>query len=175
MAPLPPSGTERWKYTYQNAITTHSVQFRLTTPGNVSTADSIMNAIMTYYDDLVTESTIISLEVAAEGSDIFNVSGSSTVVGTTFGTTAANPTSNAVAATLIGRGNDGRRARISIFGWFGAVSNYRLTVAEDADLGILVDFLNDPELPLITISGSGAIWKPYIDIKSNDHWVGKAR
>lgn len=175
MAPLPPSSTERWKYTYQNAVTEHSVTFRLVEGSAIADADSVMNALAVYFDDLVTESTITNLEFAAIGSDIFNPVAGSTMVGTTFGTTAANPTNNAVAATLIGRSADGRRSRLSIFGWFGAVSAYRLDVAEDPDLGVLLAFMNNPSTPLISIGGLGVVYKQYIDIKSNDHWVAEAR
>lgn len=175
MAPLPPSNTERWKYTYSNAIAEHSFIFRLVDGSDIADADAVVSALMTFYDDLVVESTITGVEFAAEGSDIFNPRAGSTVVGDTFGTTAANLTSNAVAATLIGRSEDGRRSRLSIFGWFGAVSEYRLTVAENTDLGVLIAFLNAGTTPLISIGGIGVVYKQYIDIKANDHWVGRAR
>lgn len=175
MAPLPPSSTDRWKYTYQNAIAEHSLTFRLATGSTVADADAVMSALAVYFDDLVAESNITGLEFAATGSDIFNPVGSSDMVGTTFGVNAANNTTNAVAATLIGRSSDGRRARLSVFGWFGAVSDYRLTVAEDPDLGVLLAFMNNASTPLISISGLTVIYKQYIDIKSNDHWVSEAR
>jgi len=175
MAPLPPSNTERWKYTYQNSVAEHSVTFRLLDGSNTSQADSIMNAVMTYFDDLVHESTITSLEFADEGSDVFNLVTDSDLVGTSFGVGASNPTSNAVGATFIGRSSDGRRSRFTIFSWFGGHSDYRVTTTEDANLGILIDFLNAVSTPNVSISGGGIVFKPYIDIKANDHWVDEAR
>lgn len=175
MAPLPPSSTERWKYTYQNAIAEHSLTFRLVEGSTIADADSVMSALAVYFDDVVVETTITGLEFAAIGSDIFNPVAGSDMVGSEFGVNEANPTTNSVAATFVGRSVDGRRARLSVFGWFGGVSNYRLTVAEDPDLGVLIAFLNNPSTPLITIGGLGVIYKQYFDIKSNDHWVAEAR
>lgn len=175
MAPLSPSATERWKYTYQNAIAEHTITFRLLAGSDVADADSVMQALIVYFGDLVVESSITLLETASVGSNFFNPVTGSDLVGTNFGTTPANPANNAVAATLVGRSPDSRRTRLSIFGWFGAVSDYRLTVGEDPDLGILVSFLNNPSTPIITIGGLGPVFKSYIDIKANDHWVGEAR
>jgi hypothetical protein len=149
--------------------------FRLLDGSSVADADAVMNALITYFDDLIVETAVTGVEFANTGSDIFNPMTGSTVVGTSFGSTVANPANNAVAATLIGRSSDGRRARLSMFGWFGAVSDYRVTVAEDADLAILLAFMNDDDTPLITIGGLGVIYKQYIDIKANDHWVAEAR
>lgn len=175
MPPLSPTATERWKYTYQNAIAEHTLMFRLLAGSDVADADSVMQALIVYFGDLVVESTITLLETASVGSSIFNPITGSDLVGTNFGTTPANRANNAVAGTLVGRSADGRRTRLSIFGWFGAVSDYRLTVGEDPDLGILVSFLNNPSTPIITIGGLGPVFKSYLDIKANDHWVTEAR
>lgn len=175
MAPLPPNSTARWKYTYQNAIASHSVSFRLLDGSTTADADAIMSAMMTFFDDHVAESTVTSLEFADVGSDIFNLVGDSTLVGETFGATVANLTNNAVGATFIGRGFDGRRARMTIFGWKDAQSEYRVTTAEDTDLIPLIALLNNVATPNISISGGALVFKPYIDIKPNDHWVNDAR
>jgi len=175
MAPLPVSNTDRWRYTYQNAIAEHTVMFRLLDGSGVADADNVFNAIISYFDDLVALSTVTLLEFAPSSSDIFNPIGGSDIVGTEFGVNTANPTTNSVGATFVGRSPDARRTRFTIFGWFGAVSDYRLTTGEDANLEPLIAFLNDPGTPIIGIGGLGPIFKAYIDIKANDHWVKEAR
>jgi hypothetical protein len=65
---------------------------------------------------------------------------------------------------------------MSFFGWPNALSNFRLTSGESVGVAAFVNAtLNAVATPLLTIGGTAPIWKPYADIKANDHWVKKAR
>jgi hypothetical protein len=62
-----------------------------------------------------------------------------------------------------------------VFGYNNPISEYRLTAGEDGNVGIAVALLNAAETTFLAIDGQPAIWKNYLDIKANDHWVGKSR
>jgi len=175
MAPLDPTSTARWKYTYQNAVSEHSITFRAVSGSTVAELDEIMQTLISWFGLHSVASTITGLDQALIGSDIFNPVAGSTLIGDSFGDTTANPSNNAVAATFIGRTTGGRRSRFSLFGWKEAVSDYRLTTAEDAGLTGVIAFLNDPDTPLLAIDGLAPVFKSYVDIKANDHWVDEAR
>lgn len=175
MAPLPENGTARWKYTYQNGLHQHSITFRAVQTSTTAEIDAIFQGIITSLGPAFVSTQVTSLEKALLGSDVFLPVAGSTVVGTSFGSGATIGQQDALSIGFVGRGDDGRRARLFLFGWNGAVSNFRLTPAENSSVGDVVAQLNTVAIPLLTISGSAPVWNAYANIQYNDHWVKKSR
>lgn len=175
MAPLPITSTERWKYAYSNAYASHTVILRVVSGSPTADVDDIMQGLMSNVGPGLSESIVTGVEKAALGSSIFNPVGDSVLVGDNFGSTVANGYTNAIGVTFVGRSLDGRRSRITMFGWRLDASVFRLTVAEDPGIANMVNLLNAVATPLLTIGGLAPVWKAYADVKSNDHWVRQAR
>jgi hypothetical protein len=175
MAPLPPSSTDRFKYTYENAIAAHSVIIRVTDDAPTSVADAIASVLFNTIGAGCSASTVTAVETAGVGVDIFDPVSDSDLLGLDFGSGTAIKEYNATAITFVGRAPGGRRTRMSLFGFKGDLSEFRLTVAESSDVGTMVDALNDAENGLVAINGEKPVWKAYADIKANDHWVDKSR
>lgn len=175
MAPLPESSTERYKYTYVNAVNEHSLILRVVSGTPVADVDTIMQDILTNVGIGCMASQITSLEMAPLGSNIFNPVSGSVLVGDSFGSGPGNAFNDATAISFTGRGSDGRRSRIFLFGWVTNDPNFRITPAENPNIGTLVTALNDPDVPLLTIGGTAPIFHAYANVKANDHWVKRAR
>lgn len=175
MAPLPESSTERWRYTYQNALNVHTLMFRIVSGTPTADVDAIMQALMSSVGIAMIASTITSLDKALLGSDIFNPVGDGVLVGDSFGSGVGTLLQDATAVGFVGRGDDGRRARFFLYGASFEDANFRLTTAESPAVVTMLVTLNDPDTPLLTIGGSAPIWKAYANIKANDHWVKRAR
>lgn len=175
MAALPPESTDRWKYTYENAVAVHSITFRTLTGTALAAVDTILNTLVGNLGAGCSLSTITNLEFAGVGDTIFDPVAGSSMVDTTFGSGTAIKEFNATAATFVGRATGGRRSRISLFGWKSDVSEFRLTSAESSDVATVLVMLNNPATPLIAINGNPVTWHQYVDIKANDHWVDLSR
>lgn len=175
MAPLPPSNTQRWKYTYENAVNEHSVTFRTNAGATLGDVDAVAHQLFSVIGAGCSAFTVTGLEFADAGSDIFDPITGSSEVGDSFGSGTAIKQYDATAITFVGRAAGGRRARISLFGWKSDLSEFRLTAGESADVTSFVGTLNGVDSPIVAINAVGPVWHAYADIKANDHWVDKAR
>lgn len=175
MAPLPQSNTERVKYTYQNSVAEHSIIFRVVTGTPIADVDEVMQLLLTHLGVNCMASTITAVERALLGSNIFNPAVGSTLLGDSFGSGAGSPTQNAESVGIVGRGSDGRRSRLFLFGYGAADNNFRITAAENVNVTTLINALNDPDVPLLTISGTAPTFNNYWNVNFNDHWVKEAR
>jgi hypothetical protein len=175
MAPLPESSTERVKYTYQNSINSHSITFRVVSGTPISDVDDIMQALMTNIGIGCIESTITAVEKAVLGSNIFNPVSGSVLLGDSFGSGSGNVNSDARSIGFVGRGSDGRRSRLFLFGYGSDDPNFRILPSENPNVGTMVSVLNDVAVPLLTIGGTAPLFHNYANVKPNDHWVKKGR
>jgi hypothetical protein len=175
MAALPESSTERYRYTYQNSHNVHTIMFRTVSGTPTADVDAVMQALMSNIGVTCIASTVLALDKAAIGSDIFNPVGDSVLVGDSFGSGAGTLAQDATFLGFVGRGDDGRRARFYLYGIGFDEPNFRLTAAESTGVATMLVTLNDPDVPLLTIGGSAPIWKGYANWKASDHWVKRAR
>ena len=175
MAPLNPNATDRLKVTYQNAISEHTAQIRIASSADITDAMDTMASVLTALTTFFCFNEVTGVEYAAAGVDVFNPIDAGAFVGYTWGDGAADRLLNPIAATFVGRSGAGKRVRWSVFGYNNPISEYRLTAGEDGNVGIAVALLNAAETTFLAIDGQPAIWKNYLDIKANDHWVGKSR
>lgn len=175
MAPLPESSTERVKYIYQNAINQHSVTWRVVSGTPTADVDDLMQAMLTNIGIGCLASTITGVERALIGSNIFNPVADSSLLGDAFGSEVGNQIADAQFISFVGRGSDGRRARLYLYGWKVADFNFRLLPSENPNVGTFVAALNTVSAPLLTIGGTAPIWHNYANVKTSDHWVKVAR
>lgn len=55
-------------------------------------------------------------------------------------------------------------------------SDFRISGTENADLSAARGALTEiGGAPLVAISGASLVWKPYVNVKINDHWLKRAR
>lgn len=174
MAPLDPNNTARYKYEYENAQNKHSLVIRAGAGATDSSMDADLATLMGHIGAGFSASTFTGASKAAAGSDLFFPFASG-AVGDTFGSGAAIKQYDATSMTFVGRTPGGRRTRVSIFGFKGDLSEFRLTSAESSDVASAIDDLNSFGFSFIGIDGLTALWNEYADIKANDHWVKKSR
>lgn len=175
MAPLNPNNTARVKVTYQNAIAEHTFVVRVDDVSSVTALEGQLSIILADLSDLFDFSEVTGVQFAAEGSDLFFPHPPGLLGGFTWGSGPATQESNAVALTFVGRSLTGRRARFSIFGYAGAISDYRLTSAENADIASTVTALGASPTRFLAIDGNLPTWNGYGNIRAFDHWVEQAR
>jgi hypothetical protein len=175
MAPLPESSTERVKYTYQNSINEHSITFRVVSGTPIADVDAIMDSLIGNIGIQCIASTITAVERALLGSNIFNPVSGSGLLGTTFGSGSGNVNSDARAIGFVGRGSDGRRSRLFLFGYGVDDPNFRILPSENPNVATVVNVLNTVSAPLLTIGGTAPVFHNYANVKPNDHWVKKGR
>jgi hypothetical protein len=174
---LPPSNTERWFYDYSVYGEQHSLMMRVSNPISPGEAAEAINLFLIQIEDELVEITTVGLRVAAEGSNITNPA-STTGLAATYGIGAGSDINAPLQVTFVGRSADGHKARVGIFGWAGQTdSSWRMTSAESVGVAAEVSNLNSLSASglFTSISGQGALWKPYANIGYNDHWVKEAR
>ncbi len=174
MAPLSPDNTARVYYTYSNGINEHTMVLRIGVSDDFHDADTLMENLLSAIGGKFHASTFTVVEESAAGSNIrFPVA--SDRLGDLFGSGAATKDTDAQAATFVGKSSGGRLARLSIFGYKDVISAYRLTAGEDAAVASAIEVLNVADTAGKAIDGLDVLWKGYIDIKPNDHWVTESR
>lgn len=177
LSPLNPNNTERWFYDYTVLGNQHSLMMRVDHPMSASEAGEQIDAFLTAIEGSLIEITTIGMRVALAGSNISNSEGT---VGlqANYGTGAGSAINAPLQVTFVGRSNDGRKARVGIFGWNGqSDDSWRMTVVEEADVADGVTFLQAITASgfFVSISGEPVVWHPYANIGYNDHWVKEAR
>jgi len=174
MAPLSPDNTKRIYYTYNNGINDHTVVIRLAGATDIVQADALLGAVLAEIGVFFPETTITLVEESAMGSNI-RIPVTSDRLGDSFGSGDATKDVDAQALTFVGKSGGGRLTRLSFFGYFGAISAYRLTGGENAAIADAVTALNTASLAGVAIDGQQVLWANYANIKPNDHWVKRAR
>lgn len=174
MSPLPQSNTQRWFYTYQQGTVEHELVVRGTSVATLAEADILVENLFTAIGGELITGTFTKVEHAAAGSDIrFPVT--SARQGDTFGTGTPTGYHTATYMGFTGKGTDGRRARMFVFGFKNALGNYRLLSSASTAVAAAVSALNAATTVGVTISGTETRWNEYANLGVNDHWEVKAR
>lgn len=174
MAKLPVNNTGVRFVDYANAIATHTFAVRFIAPIDETSFTNDVEAVLLRLNDIVGASTVLGVRQRNQDSNVsFPVA--SGLVGYNFGTGAVDVDHNPIALTFVGRTINGVRARLSIFGYKGSTSAYRLTSAEFDGIQNAVAALNLAEDIFMAIDQEKPIWYPYADVKPNDYWVRRAR
>jgi len=175
MAPLSPSNTKRFYYTYANSVNPHTFVLRVPDGATTADADALVAQLLSAIGGQFSASLITSVEVSAKDSD-FRFPIASARLGDTFGTGSASVESDAIAIGFVGRSTAGRRMRLFLFGWIGGLgANYRISSTEMASVGSAITALGSNPLVPLAIDGFPGTWKSYANVKPNDHWVKAGR
>lgn len=175
MPPLPSSNTARLKVFYQNSVTEHSIVARMATAADAPDVETLFLAVIGDIGTLFNFTEVTAVQLAADGSDLFFDYGATTLLGESWGVDPTSAEHNATGMTFVGRSPLGRRAKFTLFGYSGSVSSFRLTSSENTGVENAVAALNASSTAFLAIDGGEPLWKSYADIKTNDHWVKKAR
>jgi hypothetical protein len=172
MAPLAPSNTPRFRVHYTSMAHGHTMQFR--SHASPATFGSFVDGLLGRLDPAIAPLTIDSVDFAPAGSDIFNPV-TTAIEGNTYGSSGTVPEMAAWAFTFVGRTSGGRRVRVAVFGADSLGDNYRFNPAESAVLDDARDFLAANPSFALGIDDVAAVWKAYVNVQVNDHWVKELR
>jgi len=175
MAALPQNSTARMKVIYSNAIHQHDTVIRLTDDSALADGMDVFEAFATALNGQFADTTVLDVQLASAGSDLFFPVAGASLIGFNWGGASATVQVDATFAQVSGRSIGGRKAKFYLFGWSDVISNYRLTGTENASVTTAVNALNAATTSFVAIDGETTVWKTYLNIKTNDHWVHKAR
>jgi len=177
LTPLPEDNTKRYKMIYTVGGQNHSLTARADNSVSDSAANTFFADIMaTIVDILSDDTTWVDLEVAAQGSNVFNSTGTWTPASGTGGT--LNTVDRPRALCFPGRTTNGRKTKAFIYGLVSAAAT-PATYEEDplvtADFQGFQGLLNSQSNFWLGIDGLKPTWYFRVNYKTNDHWVDKAR
>lgn len=174
MAPIVDNITDKYFVDYQTAVRSHSFLVRAIKDSPAQTVANSIAAVLTAMAPLLTQRTITAVRLQSAGTN-YSFPLSLDLVGDVYGTGTATPEQDATAATFLGRDAGGRRVKFATFGYKGAISQYRLTSSESADVSNVVAALTSGTISFVTVLGLDPSWYSYADIKVNDYWVRRIR
>lgn len=168
MAPLAPSNTPRFRVHYATVGGDHTMQIR-----SASSPLAIGAFVAGFWTALGAASSakVVSfVDFAPAGSDIFNPV-ATTLDGNTYGSGSVVSENYAWAYTFVGRTPGGRRVRLVTFLATDLGANYRFSAGEDGNIDAAVAVLVAAGGLVVGIDGLTPVWKSYVNVQVNDHWV----
>lgn len=177
LTPLPEDNTKRYKMVYTVEEDQHSLTARCSS--SQTDAQAILNfaacfaALETY---LGTNTTWVNLEVALEGSNIFNIVGGWTPSVGTGG--AVSELDQPRALCFPGRTTGGRKTKAFVYGIFSTYitpDSYAENPLTSAPLQGFQGLLNSQSDFWLGIDGIKPTWYFRCTIKANDRWVDGRR
>lgn len=176
MPALPPNSTDRWFVDYTVAGHQHTMIFRAAAGTSQSTIATIINDFLTSLGDNVAASGLDAFRFQVAGSD-FSIPAVTTGLPATWGTGGGGEQVAASYLSCVGRGGDGRRARITVFGFahLTSATNFRAVAAEIPQVSASVGVLNAASPPLVNVGGAAPTWYNYWDCGQNAYWRNKLR
>lgn len=175
MAPLPVSNTSRLFVDYTTCTVQHTLMCRFGTSSNVAAAMAAVDALLTALGSQIHTYTIDGARVAAAGSNIslpVSWTGAST-----YGGTAGSLIETGQYLDFVGRSNDGRRVRVTLFGSPTITSNgnYRISAGESAAVDAAVAVLRATAAEFVTIGDILPVWHDYANQGLNSYWQRQNR
>lgn len=174
MAPLPPESTARYFVDYATCGEEHTMEIRATAVVSPATFGTILNNYLLNIQALIFPLTVNIVRFAATGSTISNPV-TTGMEGQVRGAGTPTVDNVPIALNFVGRSGGGRRVRLMTFGYKGAVSAYRLTSAEDANISDAVDTLNTTANCFLAIDNTKPVWYAYANVLSNAYWQRRVR
>jgi len=173
ITPLPEDNTKRYKMIYTVEEDTHSLTARSADSMSDSTANghfqSLFDAIVT---TLGSNTTWVDLQVAANGSNVFNSTGTWTPQAGTGG--AVSEVDQPRAICFPGRSNTGRKVKAFLYGvdsGFTTPDSYEEDPLVTATFEGFQGLLNSQTDIWLAIDGSKPVWYFRLTVKTNDHWI----
>jgi hypothetical protein len=175
MAALPPNSTDRYFFHYANAVNPHTFVIRTGAGIGLSALITAVEAVLAALSPGFAASAGVGIDFQASGTNFSVPQSPGTWNSFTWGSGAADPEVDSVAANFQGRSLGGHKCRWGVFGWSAQKSNYRLTSLEDANVAAAVTVVNNTTGAFVAIDGLAPTWYEYVNIKANDYWVRQAR
>jgi len=177
LTPLPADNTKRYKLLYTVGPNNHSMTSRCSNAQIDATAVSHFQAVAATLQSFVGSNVVfLGVEVAAQGSNVFNPVGGFTPV---TGTAAAVSDVNYPRAVCIaGRTSGGRKTKVFVYGAGNAysfVASYEEDPLTTVQLQGFQGLLNSQSDFWLGIDGVKPTWYFRCTQKTNDHYVDKAR
>lgn len=177
MAPAPDNATARYKVFYTGPFGRHVMLFRYAAGTSLADMRNRSNAIIVAMAPFCWNGTNFdTAEYSTAGATIFNTDGDWDAV---VASTSNNPGVYDSPARFLqwgGRDNEGFRAKWYLFEVATLPRHtMRVTPAQDAQVGVVIDALSYPLNPVVTAGGGVAVIKGYANIGENDYLVHKVR
>jgi hypothetical protein len=172
MAPLSPDNTPRFRVFYDMAGDQHSFQIR--SHASPATVGGIVDNFLSNMGIAGYLKTILFVDFAVAGSSVYNPV-TTGIEGNTYGSGLAPAEAQAWEFNFIGRTVGGRRVRIGVFGATALGDNYRYIAGESGQLDSAIAALVAAAGNIVGIDDLTPVWKDYVNVKPNDHWVKNLR
>lgn len=173
LSPLPPSNTVRYKLRYSAGGIEHGLISRFDEV-NDTIANSELQTFLSLAEPLLATISIVGLEWAPVGSDIFNPT--PWTGNATYGAGALPDINKPWTLSFVGRSRTARKSRVFLYGIKTLNdASYRIHASENEDVAAVTGFLQTAAHGFRTIDGTQAVWAAYANLGANDHWVGDQR
>lgn len=177
LTPLPEDNTKRYKMVYNVEEDLHSMTARAENSVSDSTANSNFVAMFAAIGaSLGSNVTWVDLQVAAQGSNVFNSTGTWTPVTGTGG--AVSELDQPRAFCYPGRAASGRKTKVFVYGIdsaFATPDSYAENPLVTATFQGFQGLLNSQTSFWLAIDGVKPTWYFRLTVKANDHWVDGRR
>lgn len=172
-----PNLTVRYKVFYTGPFGRHVLLLRFAPGTTMATARNRSNAIIEAMAPFTWDGTNFdTAEYCPAGGSVFNADPDWEPVVSDTPNTAGPTSSPSRFLQWGGRDSEGFRAKWYLFECAtGPRSNMRVTPAQDAQIGVVIDALSYPIDPVVTAGGGVADLKGYANIGDNDYLTHKAR
>jgi len=175
MPPTPPNTTDRYFLDYSTCGHDHTLIMRVETSIDETAASTKLDAFLGAMPSLFHQITIIGLRFQEAGT---NISLPRTWSGaTTYGGSGGQEYETAQFLDFVGRGLDGTRVRVAVFGctFSEQGNNFRVTRVEQAEVGDAIDILNADLDYFQCVTGSQAVYYDYANSGQNAYWRNRIR
>lgn len=175
MAPLPQNNTARYVVHYTSGGREHVQEWRSQPPASPTAMAAFLNQVWSDASPILFHAHILKTVFYAQGADF----GTDVVMpgfdGQDYG--SGDPTNNTAALFLnfVGRGNDGRRVRVSFYSPIGTDPSWRFNGGEDTHVDDVVADLRSNSVNLKSIGGGAVNWYDYANVGYNAYWQRKRR
>jgi len=178
LTPLPEDNTKRYKMIYTVAGQQHSVTSRSSSAQTDANADAHFVACFAALDAILGSNvTWVDLQVALEGSNVFNSTGTWAPVTGTSGVAVAT-VDKPRAISFPGRASSGRKSKAFIYGVRSdhvTPATYEQDPLASPEFQGFQGLLNSQTDFWLAIDGVKPTWYFRCNYKTNDHWVDEAR
>lgn len=174
LTPLPPSNTARYKLYYTFAGVQHVVQVRAIGAHSPASFGTFMDGIFTSLNTALWALSVIKVEFAAVGSDVFNLV-TTGIEGNAYG--SGTPVGLLVPQFIAfqGRSSGGRKVRMSIYGIKPEENDYRFEPGDSAAVDAAISALAASSNFGASIDGLDPTWYLYANTGFNAYWQRKQR
>ena len=175
MAVIPPNNTPVWFLDYTTCSYQHTVQLRSDEDATEGDVIENLSAFLEIVGAFCYPATVDGFRKREANGNVTNDVAWTGI--TSWGSGTPVPAYTANFYDFVGRGNDGHRVKISVFG-AGLVTSggdYRITDSEASWVGdALASLVSDANV-FLTVTYRQPVWKQYVNCGPNAYWRNKVR